>query len=136
MLMDDQNLLSDKQAITATANSEDIFDASVDRDLGKGNKIPVNIQVTTDFVSGGASTLTVSMETDDNASFSSAETIWTSAAIPKASLVAGYKFDIAALPRTNQRYIRLVYTVGVADFTAGNISASFGSEDQTNIKNV
>lgn len=136
MLIDSQNEFSNKQAITVTAPSTNIIDLGVDRDIGKGEPVPILVQVTTAFTAAGAATLTVDLETDDNASFSSATNLWTSGAIGKATLVEGYKFLINYIPRENERYLRLNYTVATGPMTAGNIEACIASEDQTNLANV
>lgn len=136
MLIDSQNEFSQDQAITATAASTNIIDLSLDRDIGKGEPVPILVQVTTTFTAAGAATLTVDLETDDNSSFSSATNLWTSGAIGKATLVAGYKFLIHYMPRANEQYLRLNYTVATGPMTAGKIQACIASEDQTNESNV
>lgn len=122
MLIDKENLLSDGQALTATAASTNIIDLGAARELGTAN-IRLRVQVDAALTSGGSSTLTIALQTDDNASFSSATALFTTAAIPKASLVAGYVAVDIVVPKGTERYLRLNYTVGTADFTAGNISA-------------
>ena len=139
-LVDSQNTLSDDQTLIQTVAagavaSTNVIDLSVDRDIGKGEPVPFLAQITTACV-GATGTLTLILETDDNEAFASAEALWTSEAIPVANLVAGYKFPLNFLPRTNQRYLRVTYTVGTADFTAGAIFTAIGSEDQTNLVNV
>jgi hypothetical protein len=79
----------------------------------------------------GAGTLTVSLEVDDNSGFSSATTVWTSGAIPKATLVAGYRLPIEYLPKgINERYFRLYYTVATGPMTAGKITAGLMLDGQ------
>ncbi len=132
MILDKQNLLSDDQAITASAASENIIDLGVARDIGKGTPIPFEVQVTEDFAT--LTSLTVALQVDDNASFSSAKTVISSAAIAAADLVAGYKFNIGEyVPRgTDERYARLYYTVAGSNATAGAITAGVSMGSQTN----
>lgn len=142
MIFDSTALFSDAQAVTATAASTNLIDlkangtvygaaAALSRDLGKGNDVPILVQVVETFAT--LTSLTVTVETDDNASFSSAKTAWTSPAIPAATLVAGYKFPINCLPfGTDERYVRLKYTVAGTDATAGKITAGIVAAVQTN----
>ena len=106
--------------------------SALDRDIGKGTPLEILIQWTVAAVSGGASTVTVDLETDDNSAFSSATVLATTGAIAKATLVAGYQMKIHYMPRGAERYIRLNYTVATADLTAGKVTAGFVAGVQTN----
>lgn len=142
MIFDKQSLLSDAQAVTATAASTNCIDlgatgtvygaaSALTRDIGKGCKVPLLIQVTETFAT--LTSLTVSVEVDDNSSFSSATTIATTPAILAASLTAGTQFVIDAFPKgTNERYVRLKYTVAGSNATAGKITAGAVPGIQTN----
>lgn len=133
MITSAQQLFSDDQAVTASAASTNYIDllatgtpyggaSALDRDLGKGKKIPIHIQVTTAFAT--LTSLKVAVQVDDNTSFSSATTVLETEAIAAASLVAGYVFNIDTIPlKTNERYVRLYYTVAGSDATAGAIWA-------------
>lgn len=131
------------QAITATAASTDVVDlgatgtpkpghtTALTRDIGKGTPIPIRIQVTETFAT--LTSLTVAIEVDDNSSFSSATTVLATQAIPLASLVAGYVFNIEFIPRnTNERYVRLYYTVAGSNATAGKVTAFIVEAGQSN----
>lgn len=142
MLLDENTLFSDDQAITATAASTNYMDlqagstppaapAALVQKIGGGNDIPLLVQVTADFAT--LTSLTVSIEVDDNTSFSSATTVASTHAVPAASLVAGYQFPLVTIPNTvNERYVRLKYTVGGSNATAGTITASVVTGIQTN----
>jgi hypothetical protein len=133
MIFSAQDEFSNKQAVTASAASTNYIDllatgtpygaaAALNRDLGKGKLIPLFIQVTTAFAT--LTSLKVAVQTDDNTSFSSATTVLETEAIPVASLVAGYQFNIQNIPlATTERYVRLYYTVAGSSATAGNIQA-------------
>lgn len=135
MIFDSTNLFSDDQAITASAASTNVIDLgatqtpknaanALTRDIGKGTPIPLRIQVTTAFAT--LTSLTVSVQTDDNSGFSSAATVATTPAIAVASLVAGYVFPLTVVPRgTLERYVRLYYTVAGSSATAGTVFAGF-----------
>jgi hypothetical protein len=111
----DKNLqFSDSQALTATAVSTNIYDATTDRDLGPGE--PMAMVVYAETVLGGTTpTLAVSIQTDDNSGFSSAATLVTSETFTE--LTVG---QIIVIPLTmdNERYLRLNYTLGGTSPTA------------------
>jgi len=142
MLLDENTLFSEDQAVTATAASTNYMDlgapatvpgapAALVRLIGGANEIPLHVQVTEDFAS--LTSLTVSIEVDDNTSFSSARTVAATAAIPVAELVAGYITSLTVLPHTiDERYMRLKYTVGGSNATAGKVNASIAAGLQTN----
>lgn len=137
MIFDLTTLLSDQQAITVTAVSTNVIDLApiatgIIRDIGKGKPIPLLIQVTEQFAAAGAGTLTVTLEVDDNEAFSSAKTVWTSPAIAKATLKPGYVVVPEYIPRgTDERYLRLNYTVGTGPMTAGKIVAGVTMGNQS-----
>lgn len=141
MIFDAQTRFSKEQAVTVSAASTNVIDlgaagipygddAALARDQGV-NDIPIRIQVTTAFAT--LTSLKVAVQTDDNSAFSSATTVLETEAIPVASLVAGYQFNIDKLPlKTTERYVRLYYTVAGTDATAGKITAGVVAANQQN----
>ena len=132
-LFDNAGLFSENQAVTATAASTNSIDmqamgtptgalGALVLDAGL-SEIPILVQVTQTFAT--LTSLVVSVEMDDNSSFSTATTIARSEAIPAASLVAGYKFRLpASIPEgATERYIQLRYTVAGTNASAGTIFA-------------
>lgn len=142
MIFDNTLLFSSGQAITATAASTNSIDfgatgtpvggVALTRDIGAGQEIEISVLVTEAFAT--LTSLTVSIETDDNSSFSSAATVYTSPAIPVATLVAGYQFKTPAhfSLGTNERYARLKYTVAGSNATTGKITAGVVAARQSN----
>lgn len=137
MILDRQTLLSDRQAITATAGSTDQIDLSprasgLVRDIGPGNNLPLFVQVVEGF--NNLTSLTVSLQVDEDSAFGSPKTVATTPAILLAQLVAGYKFNLDYVPRgTDERYMRLLYTVAGTAPTLGRITAGISlSEGHTN----
>lgn len=129
MIFDKTFLFSDDQAITGTANSTNVVDLGVVRDIGKGVPLPLLIQVTADF--NGADTISARVETDDNEAFSSAETLAVSGDIAIADLVAGYQFPIQYMPIHTERYLRIVYTfTGATAPTTGTVTAGVVASHQ------
>lgn len=103
------------------------------RDIGIGDKpaMKLLVIVTTTFTSGGAGTLSVTLQgAVDNgfgapAAFSS---WWASPAYALAALNAGSQLFNMDMPRPPDgiaipRYLRLLYTVATATMTAGNVSS-------------
>jgi len=144
MIFDAQNLFSDAQAITATAVSTNVIDfgaagkpvgaaANLRKDMGRGMKVNLRVQMVEAALAAGAATLTVDLQTDDNEAMASPKTVWTSGPIGKAALVAGYVFPLEWLPRgTDERYARLNYTVATGPLTAGKVTAGVVAAGEDN----
>jgi hypothetical protein len=110
--LDDQNLYSDAQALTATAASTDLIDHGADGNLGIGE--PMVVQITLDVLADNTTTdetYSAALQTDDNASFSSAVTVGS--VTITAGSAAGTRFFIPVPPSTSmERYSRINYTLG------------------------
>ena len=113
MIIDSQNLLSDAQALTASAASTNIVDLGSDRNIGIGKSMAVVITV--DVAADGTTTdetYTFAVQADDNAAFSSAANV-VSRTIGYASLTAGSQHVLPIPPDTSmERYLRLYATLG------------------------
>ena len=141
MIFDTTTLFSDAQAITATAPSTNTIDllatgrvygaaADLVKDVGKGNPLKVQIQVVESF--NTLTSLTITVQCDDNDGFSSAKNV-IAQTIPLAELVAGKTASIMSLPAgVDERYVRLNYTVGGSNPTLGKITAGLVVASQTN----
>ena len=139
-LLDSLNEFSDAQAVTASAISNviDLLPAAIGgnvlTDIGANDGLYLTILVQTTATSAGAATVTFSLESDSTADLATSATVhWTSAAIPKATLVAGYKVITIQLPYGSyERYLGVRYTVGTADLTAGKFDAflHIGADNQ------
>jgi len=128
-IADRKNCFGEAVAITASAALTDSIDLgpispNTVRNIGVGDDLYLYIICTTTAQSAGASTVTFTLETDDNSSFSSVTTPYTTAAIPKASLTAGTEVVKVKLPITTyERYLRVNVAVATANLTAGAFSA-------------
>ena len=145
-ILDNLTLFSDSQALdiaASTVASTDYIDleaasvtTSADAPSGvavdKAKGVPVELWCKVDeaFTSGGAGTLKVILQTDDNAAFSSSVNVVTSKVFTKAELVAGKRLLPRVLPYDLERYIRLTYTVATATMTAGKVTAGIVSAQQ------
>jgi hypothetical protein len=138
MIMDAQNLFSDAQAVTTTAGSTNYIDLGPlatgqdGRDVGVGDKALRLVIITDTAVqSTASSTVTFSLEKDIYTDFTTAVAVWTSAAVAKATLVAGYKVADIALPKMDTaKYLRVKYTVATADLTTGAFTAFLTLDSQ------
>lgn len=111
MILDAQLQFSAAQALTATAVSTNILDLGSARQIGIGEQLSILLCaiVAADFTTGDE-TYSVAVQTDDNASFSSA-TVLSTTAILASQLTLGAVYVIA-FPRTGvERYVRLNYVL-------------------------
>ncbi|MCK1585483.1 hypothetical protein IVB03_39505 [Bradyrhizobium sp. 168] len=137
MYVDAQLTFSDAQAVTATAGSTNVIDTgplfsgNTGRNLGVGHRAYVIVNVDVAMTDAGSdSTITVTLETDDNAAFSSAATVATLGVIPAltaAGAVYAFGLPIAgSVPY--ERYIRLMYTTTNGNLTTGSFTASITTD--------
>lgn len=143
MIFSAQQIFSDDQAITASADSTNVIDlgvaatpfgaaAALNQDVGKGAGIPLLVQVTTAMEAVGAATLTFNVST--GATTALGTTIATVGPIAKADLVAGYQIPIQILPnQITERYLGIEYVVATGPMTAGNVTAGITMGNQTNV---
>ena len=142
MILDRTGLLSENQAITATAASTNVIDlgtpgtpygasAALRRDIGRGEPVPFYVGVTEAFNS--LTSLTIAIQTDTTAAFSAPTTAF-SATYVLADLVPGQKhiqpdwFPAGA----NSQFVRMFYTVTGTAPTTGRITAGTVMSRQTN----
>lgn len=144
MIIDDTLVLSDDQAITGDAVSANVIDFGAEgtpygwanaygRDIGEGYcEVPFLVQVTEDF--NNLTSLTVSLEIDNDEAFGAPTVVGLTAPISNASLVPGYRFPLfARLPKgLTQRYMRINYDVVGTAPTTGKVFAAVVAGEQTN----
>lgn len=113
MIIDAQNLFSDAQAITADANSTNVIDLGVGRNLFDGEPMAVVliVDVAADATTGDE-TYEFEVHTDDNASLSSSTQL-IAQTIAAAALTAGSQHVIPVPVGVSlERYLGLKYDVG------------------------
>lgn len=132
MILDKRNEFMDAVALNTGAAGTylvgDVIDTSlVNRDLGLGADLWVVLRVTTAVTSAGDATVQFKVSSDAQAAIAtdgSATDHLTTAAIPKATLVAGYTILAARLPAgTYERYLGILQITGTAALTAGAVDA-------------
>lgn len=137
MLMSEQQLFSDAQAVTTTAASTNLIDlgatgtplgapAALVRDIGKGKPIPIFVRLLA--AAGGTSpTLDVTVQIDDNVGFASPTTVAAAAQVAGGAAGEEVYLDVYLPEGVNQRYLRLMYTAGgttpTHSITAGVVMA-------------
>lgn len=134
---------SNQQAITASAASTSSIDLSatgtpapghtvaLSRDIGRGNPVNIRVQVTEAFAT--CDSLKVAVQTDADTAFGSVVTVLETEAIAVASLTVGYVFNLQWIPRnTDERYLRLYYTVAGSNATTGKVFAAVVESAQDN----
>lgn len=116
MLLDNEEVLSDAQALTATAVSTNKYDTGADPTTkkfgaGKPKGIGFFVDVAADATTGDE-TYQFGVVSDADSALGS-PTVHESRAIARATLVAGFKFFIALPPEADvERYIGAQYTLG------------------------
>ena len=129
MILDRQTMLSNAQAITASAASTNILDlgpiaTGLNRDIGQGDDIPFVVQVVEAF--NNLTSLKVEIQTSDDSTFSTGvTTVWEKTVALAGGLnKAGYKFNNDDIePGVKGRYLRAYYTVTGTAPTTGKITA-------------
>lgn len=134
MILDRENAFSQSQALTGTTlvASTDVIDLSQIRQVGQGNNMP-EIVLNFEAAPGGTTpTITVALQTDDNAAFSSPTTVITylnAVATPGASSQFAWTLPLQGL----ERFIRLAYTQGGTSPTT-TLSAHLALDVQFDVK--
>jgi hypothetical protein len=143
MLIDKLELLSDEQALTATAISTNVYDtlpsggsinagdtggptANTTTNFGAGKTMYLYSWVHTTLDSSGeAATLDVTLESSADTSNGTPTVHLVIPQIAEATLAAGYWIakGIPLPPGTYKRYLCVNYTVGTENFTSGKVSS-------------
>ena len=142
MIFSANALLSDDQAVTATALATNVIDlgvpgtpygavAPLNQDVGKGAAIPILVQVTEDFATLTSLTVTVEVSA---ASGMTSPVVLAEETIPVAALKAGKQMFNQVVPNgADLRYLGVRYTVNGSNASAGKITAGITMGNQTNI---
>jgi len=133
-LLDRQTILSDKQAVTATAFSSDCYDTgnvSPSRNLGRlGLRAVITVDAT--VTAAGAATVNFEVGTADDAAGTNFTPFFSVGPVGKAALAVGAKPLDIPIPDTSQRYVMARYTVATGPLTAGTFTCALmrGSDFQ------
>lgn len=122
-ILDKQLEFSDAQAVTATAASTNVIDLDTAApNIGSsGTPIYAEVRVNTTCTSGGSATIdAVLQHSTDNSTFT---TLVAPAQVAVAAATAGTVIMRVPLPAKHNRYLRINYTIGTANLTAGKFDA-------------
>jgi hypothetical protein len=133
MYTDKQLEISNEQAITSSEASDDFISQGAARDAGMMDKVQqLCFTVKEAFVSGGATTLQVELQCDEDAAFGSAKSVLFGRIIPKAELVLGFQFYLPLPIGFDETNLRAYYNVATGPFTAGKLTAGIVAGVQKN----
>jgi hypothetical protein len=146
MILDQLSLLSDAQAITASAPSQNVYDlgetgfvtynagigdkAQLKRSFPKSAHIPLLIQVVEDFA--GLDSLKISVQFDSDPAFSAPKDLICQEVLA-ADLKAGFISSIDKVPsEITERYFRVFFDVVNGPASAGKVTAGIvGAVDES-----
>lgn len=119
-MLDELLKFSEDQAITATANSTNIIDLGVGREVSFGTPVSLYAIVKEDF--NNLTNLKIAVQTSDKEDMSNAVELASCTVLPD-NLKKGERIPLNFMPAGNKGYVRLVYTVTGTAPTTGKISA-------------
>lgn len=134
MILDERNEFCDATSLNTGAAGTyligDVIDLGAGTNFNDVDDLYLVIQVDTAVTSGGSATVQFALASDAQAAIAtdgSATIHWQSAAIPKATLVAGYAVCKIEVPLGGapdyERYLGILQTTGTAALTAGKVNA-------------
>lgn len=126
-MLDNELVMSDKQAVTATAVSADKYYAGSQAvNLGAGEPIEFAVHVVEDFATLTSLEVQI-IGADNEALTTNPVVIESSGAIPVASLKAGTRqFRGKLNPSSKKQYYGFKYVVDGSNATAGKVTAYMG----------
>lgn len=133
MILDQLNTLANATALSTAATGFQLIGDQIDlglnaRDIGGGRPVYLVVDVTTAFTSAGATDVDFLVVSDAQAVIAvngTATVHVRSPALPKATLVAGYRY-VFELPQGNpayERFLGILANVATTALSAGAISA-------------
>lgn len=125
---------------TATGATGNTLGGPLLHDIGRGRPMFFLSQINLAVLSAGAATLEVDLITSAAAALTSATVVLPGpVAVPKATLVAGYRFPHKALPaKITQQFLGAQIIIGTAALTQGKITNALavGTDDHADILGV
>lgn len=132
MILDEQGLFSNKQAIKTSCASENILDMGK-REVSFGTPVELFVQVSEEF--NNLTSLTINVQTATDEEFSDAIDL-IEQTMTLAELKQGAVSNIKFLPKGNLGYMRLSYTVTGTAPTTGAILAGVVDGTQQSFHNI
>lgn len=126
MLQDRQNIMSDKQAVTATAFSTDQIDTNLTgpiRNVGReGLRIVVTCSIAA--LAAGAATVLFEFGSADDAAGTNFTPHASVGPVGKAAITAGSVQMDVMIPDNTREFLMMRYTVATGPLTAGTFTAA------------
>ena len=125
MILDAHNLFSDAQAVTAAAASDNYYNMGLaGRKIGVGEPLFIVVQCDVAMTDGSSdSTLAVTLQQDDNTSFTSATDVQTIGTFAATSAI-GTRIVAPINPGVvTEQYVRLYYTPANGNLSTGSFTA-------------
>jgi hypothetical protein len=137
MILDKENLLSYKQAITVTANSANVIDLGPNHHMGGSGhdkSLPMMLAIDEVFTDTGSdATLRVQVQSSNAEAFGSGVRTHYDRTLTFAEIAQTGRIDHGiALPPDVKRYVRATYTVASGPFTAGKLTLGLVASQQIN----
>ena len=132
MILDEQGLFSNKQAITLSCVSENVLDLGT-REVSFGTPVELFIQIAETF--NNLTSLSIKVQTSDEEDFSSSVDLIEQKML-LAELKKGEVSSIKFLPKGNLGFVRLVYTVDGTNPTQGAVTAGIVDGVQESFHNA
>jgi len=124
MILDKELIFDDNVAHLTTGPSTNLVDLSEPRNIGVGEKLYFVIIVDEAFTDGGSdSTMTITLETDDNEGFSSAVTAQTIGTFAALAAIGSRLIALLQPDSINERFLRVNYTVANGDLSTGKFTS-------------
>ena len=125
--IDNDHVLSDEQAVTASAKSTNTIDLGA-AGAADGRSMRLIVEVDEDAAAVGAATVNFGLRTDSDSAMGSPTVLAQTDAIGKASLTVGTRAWEITLPPQVERYVDVYYTVATGPLTAGKFTAFLAME--------
>ncbi len=128
MVIDKRSEFSASQHLVAgTTYGQNFINLEVDRDIAPGTPLYFILALETDALAGATPTYTFTLQTDDNASFTSPEDLLTFTVVQgtAAGTIKWFGF-----PSSNQKYLRLKSVLADVGATADVTISSWLSNEQ------
>lgn len=132
MILDEQNIFSDNQKITASCESTNVLNFGK-RELAFGTPVELFIQASETF--NNLTSLTISVQTSEDETFSAPVDLIEQTMLLD-ELKAGSVSTIKFLPKGNLGFMRLYYTVAGTQPTTGKIVAGIVDAIQESYHNI
>lgn len=131
MILDAALLFDNNIAHLTTEAGTDYIDFGSARNMGVGEDLYFFAVVTTAFTDASSnSTMTLTLETDDNSAFGSATTAMTIGTFAALSAIGSRLVARLQPDLINERYLRLKYTVANGDLSTGKFTAGLTKDIQ------